>query len=74
MDSKVSLLQLANSNNQAFLVDVTALVSTLDKDAWNDFVDAILDENIQFLGYDPREDFKNLARTTDAFKKLQNWS
>lgn len=73
-DSKVSLLQLANTSKEAYLVDMTSLVSVLDADAWHDFVDVILSGNNLFLAYDPREDFKNLARTTNAFKNLEKLS
>ena len=71
--TKVSLMQLANKS-QGFLVDLKSLAVNLDKSLWNEFVSILAGHSSvnQFLAFDPREDFKNLARTLNAFESVKD--
>ena len=73
MRTKVSLMQIANKS-QGFLIDLTSLASTLDESLWKIFVEILSGHSSvnQFLAFDPREDFRNLAKTLEAFEKIKD--
>ena len=71
--TKVPMMQLANKS-QGFLVDLKLLAGNLEESLWEDFVSVLSGRSSvnQFLAFDPREDFKNLARTLTVFENVKD--